>query len=145
MKNEIIVSLCIWRFEDKSPDELTEIIGITPSMTFRKGEKQNELSSIISKENAWILNSSKGKYATFEVQMNDLIDQISSRMEVFKAIAQTYYCEFSCALYVYPNNNESVPWIHLDNNYNKLIKELNIEFDLDLIILPCNKARDLAI
>jgi hypothetical protein len=38
-------------------------------------------------------------------------------------------------LYVYTDNDESTPWVHLDSRYHEVTKDLNIEFDLDLMLL----------
>ncbi|PWG82123.1 DUF4279 domain-containing protein [Pararcticibacter amylolyticus] len=53
---------------------------------------------------------------------------------LFKPLCEKYECEFSCALFVYFGNGESTPWVHLNSRYNKLIKELDIEFDIDLYV-----------
>jgi hypothetical protein len=38
-------------------------------------------------------------------------------------------------VFVYYNNEESIPAVHLNAQYNKLIKELNIAFDVDLYVM----------
>jgi len=72
------------------------------------------------------------EYATFDEQMNALLDILESKIDVFRELAYKYYMEFSCAIFTYYDNEESTPWIHLGERYNKLIKEVNIEFDVDL-------------
>lgn len=72
------------------------------------------------------------RYASFEAQMNALLDVIEARIDLFRPLCQKYYCEFACGVFIQFDNGESTPWIHLDARYNRLIKELNIEFDVDL-------------
>jgi hypothetical protein len=134
-KNEVILRLGIWDFEDVSHDEITSLIGISPVMVHIKGERINPKFGQIAKKNGWIMGSGHDKYTTFDVQMNSLLDIIESKPELFKSFSHKYYCEFSCAFFVYVDNGESTPWIHLNSRYNALIKDINIEFDLDLYCL----------
>jgi hypothetical protein len=139
MKNEIILRFCIWDFDDISCDEMTQLIGIKPSKIYIKGQKKNAIGSALAERNGWLLDSPLNKYSPFEDQMNSLLDIIESKIDIFRVLDKKYYCEFSCALYIYFDNEESIPWLHLDARYNQLIKELNIEFDVDIYCLPNDK------
>ncbi len=132
MKNEIILSFCIWGFEDCTPDDITRATGLTPVSTYVKGEKKNPKFAALAKQNGWILGTPYDKYTPFDQQMNYLSELLAEKKEVFKPLCDQYYCEFSCALFVYAGNGESTPWVHLSRQHNSLLKELDIEFDLDL-------------
>ncbi len=135
-KNKIILDFCIWGFDDITHNEITQIIGVTPIKLYIKGEKRNPNlpnSNLIDK-NGWRMASPLSEYCTFEQQMNAMLDIIEAKLAVFKFISKKYVCEFSCATFIYKENNESLPWIHLGSRYNKINKELNIEFDLDLYV-----------
>lgn len=119
-----------------SLDEITQLVGYQPSKTFIKGHRKSSIGSALAEENGWIMDSLAGKNASFEDQLNSLLDVIEFKIDVFKLLSNRYYCEFSCALYIYFNNEESTPWIHLGTRYNQLLKELNIEFDIDIYCLP---------
>ncbi|MBZ5858567.1 DUF4279 domain-containing protein [Flavihumibacter profundi] len=136
MKNEINLSFCIWDFDDITHSEITRLVGLQPSKIYIKGENKNTIGSALVKENGWIINASLVKYSSFEDQMNYLLDIIEPKIDVFKSLCEKYYCEFSCAVFIRYGNGESTPWVHLNSRYNKLIKELNIEFDIDLYCLP---------
>ena len=82
------------------------------------------------------MGSGLDKYASFEEQMNAMLNIIEQKIDLFKTFSKKYYCEFSCAIYIRYDNDESTPSVHLGSNYNKLIKELNAEFDIDLYCLP---------
>lgn len=72
------------------------------------------------------------EYVSFDEQMNALLDIIELKIDVFRTLSQKYYLEFGCAIFTYYDNEESTPWIHLGERYNKLVREVNIEFDVDL-------------
>lgn len=136
MKNEIFLNFCIWGFEDIDANDITSTLSLTPSKIYTKGEKNNPKFNGTAKQNGWLLSSRLNRFASFEDQMNDLLDIIEPKIDLFRPLCEKYYCEFSCALFIHCGNEESTPWIHLNSRYNAVIKELNIEFDIDLYILP---------
>lgn len=136
MKNEIYLDFCIWGFEDITHEDITKTFNIQPIKIYKKGEKINPNFSKVSSQNGWRIASGLNKYASFEDHLNVLLSTIESKFELFKSFCTKYYCEFSCALYIYYNNEESTPSVHLTSRYNKLIKELNLEFDIDIYCLP---------
>lgn len=129
------VSFCIWDFEDISPEQLTEIIGLQPVKTYIKGQTKStnpNFHGYLAKESGWIIDSGCSEDSSFEEHMNALCVILESKLEVLKSICQKYSCEIKCTPTVYSGTEESTPSIHLDQRYNNLVKELNIEFDLDL-------------
>lgn len=137
MKNEIHLNFTIADFEDITHDEITQKLGISPKKIYVKGTKKYPDSSVATlvRRNRWIMGSPLNEHSTFEDQMNALLDIIEPKIDLFKHFCEKYYCEFSCAIFIRYDNDESTPWLHLNTRYNKLIKELNIEFDLDLYCL----------
>lgn len=135
MKNEVYLSLCIWGYEDITHEGITALTGLTPYKVYIKGQKKNPEFPPLAKENGWIFRPTSDKEASFEQQMNALLDILESKIDIFKPLCEKYYCEFSCALYIYIDTEESTPWVHLDKRYNNLIRELKIEFDVDIILL----------
>ena len=133
-KNKVDLRFCVFDFEDISHVDITKKIGINPTRIHVKGEKMNPRnpSSPLWKKNSWSMDSGLDVYADFESQMSAILDIIEQKLEVFKELTDKYYCEFSCAIFTYKDNNESTPWVHLDKRYNKIVGQLNIEFDLDL-------------
>lgn len=138
MKNEVFLRFCISGFEDITHDEITKMLGVKPTKEYIKGQKRNPKNpnSPLIKENRWLMEPSSNVYTSFEDQMETLLSIIESKIDVFKPLCEKYYCEISCALFIYFDNGESTPSVHLDARYNNLIKELDIEFDVDLYVLP---------
>jgi hypothetical protein len=136
MKNEVFLDFCIWNFEDVTHEEITQRLGIVPTRIYVKGQRIDPKFSRISKKNGWRMSSGLDKYASFADQMKAMLDIIEFKIDLFRPFCEKYYCEFSCAVYIRYDNGESTPWVHLDARYNRLVKELNIEFDVDLYCLP---------
>lgn len=142
MKNEVVLEFKIVGFEDVSHEYISKITGVNPAKVFIKGQKRNPSNpngKALHKNNIWVINASLGKYASFDDQLNTLLEIIESKIEIFKIFSIKYYCEFSCALFIYSNGEESTPWLHLNSRYNRLIKELNIEFDVDIYCMTNNE------
>jgi hypothetical protein len=140
MRNEVILDFCIWGFDDITADDITRILGIQPVKVYIKGQKKNPNFSALEKENGWRMTSPLEKYSSFEDQMNAMLDIIESKIDLYRPLCKKYYCEFSCAIFIYYDNDESTPSIHLNSRYNKLINELNVEFDIDIYCRP-NKVK----
>lgn len=132
MNHEVILRFCLWDFDDISSEDITKTLGIKPEIIYKKGQQKNPNSISLAKNNGWIMGSSLDKYTSFEEQMNALLDIIEAKIDKFKPLCNKYYSEFSCAIFIRFENGDSYPSVHLDKRYNKIIKELNIEFDLDL-------------
>ncbi|HMK25420.1 MAG TPA: DUF4279 domain-containing protein [Chitinophagaceae bacterium] len=139
MKNEVFLDFCIWEFEDVTVDDITKMLNIQPIQVYKKGEKINPNFSLVAKKNGWRMSSNLDKHSSFQDHMNALIDIIESKLDVFELFCKKYYCEFACAIYIYYDNDESTPWVHLNSRYNELIKKMNVEFDLDLY---CRSSRE---
>ena len=139
MKNEIYLRFGIFEFDDITPNQITDIVGIKPFIVQVKGQKKNPknlTSSAEWKSNSWIIDSMLEKFASFEEHMNAMLDIIEPKMELLMPLCEKYYCEFSCALYVRYDNGESIPSVHLGSRYNRLLKNLKIEFDFDIYCIP---------
>ncbi|HEY9262309.1 DUF4279 domain-containing protein, partial [Chitinophaga sp.] len=90
----------------------------------------------LAKKNGWLLDASFDKHIPFEQQMDMLVDFIEEKIDIFRILCKKYNCEFSCGLFIYFDNGESIPGLHLGSRYNRLVKELDIDFDVDIYCLP---------
>lgn len=139
-KNRIYLDFRICNFEDISHNEITEMIGINPVKMHIKGERINPNFSRIAKRNIWIMASPFDEYVSFEEKLNAMLDIIELKKDVFKRLSSKYYCELICTLYIYTDNEESTPSVHLDSRYNSVMKDFNIEFDVDIILVSDTKS-----
>lgn len=140
-KNEIALSFVISDFNDVTHNDITSLLGIQPNFVRIKGQKKNPKNpnSSLIEINKWGIDSGLDKHSDFDDQLNSLLDIIEAKKAVFQSLCNKYTCEVSCGMFIYFDNGESTPWIHLDSRYNNTIKEMNIEFDLDLYIFPYNE------
>lgn len=146
MKHQIYLNFTIADFEDITHEEISQVLGIQPYKVYVIGQKKNPNSTsrtpVLAKRNRWMMKSSLDEYSSFENHMNALLDIIEPRIDLFKPFCEKYCCEFGCAIFLRDGSEESIPSVYLDSRYNKLIKELNIGFDLDLYCLPGNEGSE---
>ena len=137
-KNEINLRFSIFEFDDITHDDITKLLGYQPKFVRIKGEKKNprNINSPLIEVNTWTIDSGLESHLDFGHHLNALLDILEPRIDVLIPICEKYYCEVSCGMFVYFDNGESTPWIHLDSRYREMTKKLKIEFDLDLYVLP---------
>jgi len=134
-KNHVTVRFCIWGFEDISHDEISKDLGVTPIKQYYKGQRNNSNYSGLAKENGWLYEPKTLPDETFDEQMSSLLNFIENNEETLIAFSNKYFCEISCAVFIYCDIEESTPSIHLDAKYNQVVKKLNLDFDVDLYCL----------
>ncbi|WP_158223370.1 DUF4279 domain-containing protein [Mucilaginibacter sp. MD40] len=132
--NVVDLRLLIVDFDDINHDEISEMTGQVPTYIRVKGQPRNlkRPDSPVWPNNLWSIDSGLSMHASFEDQMSTLLNIIEDNRAAFENLCSKYYSEFACAIKVYKGNGESTPWVHLYNRYNKIARELKIEFDVDL-------------
>jgi len=136
MNNEIILRLGIWDFNDISHKEISNSLSVEPTKEYFKGQKRSKNVSAISKKNGWLFQPTLNLQLSFEEQLDKLLSIIVSKKDVLEVYCRKYYCEISCAVYIYYDNEESIPSVHFNKDQLQVLKELKIEFDLDIYCLP---------
>ncbi|MFB6454386.1 DUF4279 domain-containing protein [Chitinophaga sp. Hz27] len=136
MKNKIDLRLIFYTDGDMNHEEIESMIGIKPFRTYTKGLPKNSFVKVLAKSSAWHMEVSNNKETSFEDQLNALLDLIEAKYEVFESLCHRYSCEISCAVFLYFGNEESTPWIHLDQRFMDLCSKLKIEFDIDMYNWP---------
>jgi hypothetical protein len=134
--NEIIVSLSITKFEC-SPSEITRILGIMPSKTWKKSDLIDKRALIKYKENGWRVSSSLSKNENLKTHIEDLLQIIIPHKAKFRNLPSFCCIELSCCIYVY----HEVPEISFSVSTVKLLSELQAEIDVDLYYLADDEAR----
>lgn len=118
-----------------TPQEITDILGITPSRIFIKGEKRFPKLNLkpTHKENAWSLRASK------DISSLDINDYIKPVVEILFPIREKLiilceekdlYSELSCVIEII----EQSPIMHLEPDLISKIALLQTHIDFDIIL-----------
>lgn len=133
MENYLKLRFCIWDFNDISHENISQKLNLIPTKIYIKNELIYPDVDRKSKENGWIyeISTTTDNCNNFEEQLNLLLDVLEPRIIQIKEFSNMYYCEFSCAIFLF-SEEESTPWIHFDKRYNEFIKNTDVEFDFDI-------------
>jgi hypothetical protein len=133
---EIKANLVITDFEC-FPDEITRILGIQPTETWRKGDSILSIAKNIRKQNGWILKSIiDPKNNTVNVQVESLLSIISPNIEKFANLPSDAEVELACIVYI-NRTGESIgfPEIGFSSNTISVLAKINAVIDIDLYCL----------
>jgi hypothetical protein len=135
--NELYFEFCIWNYEDITHEDITKLLNINPTMIYIKGKPMNPKMKILAKKNGWRIDNPLDNKSLFEDQLNAMLDLLEPKIEILQMLSKKYGCEyeFSLAIFIY-NRKESTPWVHLTPRYNEFIRQVEVEFDLDLYCPP---------
>lgn len=129
-QNEINVRLAIYRF-DCHPDEITQILGLTPTDIWIAGQPVRRPPSGRAKlheENAWLLKSPLDGSSEIEEQVDALTDVIAPQADRFRDLPDNVCIELSCSVY----GHEYMPAIHFTANQVRFLASLGAEIDVDV-------------
>jgi len=99
-RTESKTQLFITHFEC-SPDEITKILGISPTATWRKNDPIPKSTGGVRKVNGWRLESPVKPTASPEGQINSLLEIVAPNINRFKQLPTPSEVELSCAIYAY--------------------------------------------
>ena len=103
-QTEVKVQLFITHFEC-SPDEITRILGITPTATWLQGEPIPKSAGGVRKVNGWKLQSPTFPLGGPEEQTDALLNVITPHAWRFKNLPGGSAIELSCAIYAYDDTH----------------------------------------
>ncbi len=82
------------------PAEITRILGIQPSRTWRKGEIIPK-TSLPHKSNGWLVESGLANTAEFEEHLDSLATALSPTIKKISNLPNGIEAEISCVIYIY--------------------------------------------
>jgi Domain of unknown function (DUF4279) len=133
MSTEISISLSLAEFKC-DPDEISTLLGIVPTETWRVDELINPRGTLRYQYNGWALKSQLDTSAGLEEHMESLLKQLEPQWEIFTELGNCYDIEFSCVIYM--EFGDQVPAIHFNKDILQKVANLNAEIDVDLYVLP---------
>jgi hypothetical protein len=86
--------------DDLDPDELTQILGIEPSIAYRKGDIfRGKTYDKIYEIGSWRLRGKRSK-TELEEQINQLLDKLPSDFEVWRGLTSRFQADLFCGLWM---------------------------------------------
>lgn len=115
---------------DLDPEEITVLVGIIPTTTWRIGDLIDPRASVRRKSNGWSLKSQLDKSAELDEHIKSVFEQLQPGWRSLVETCAQYDALIDCAIYVY----EQVPAVHFDKDIIQKSAELNAAIDVDIIL-----------
>ncbi|MGS4345506.1 DUF4279 domain-containing protein [Myroides odoratus] len=118
------------------PKEFTDVIGITPTAYWKKGDKIDKYhpNVVLRKETNWEYSFGKTKTLFSEDVTEQFVELFSSKVDTIVNYINENNLESKLFIIpeIFPNQ---IPGIYLDKRLLNLLVKLNAEIDIDLYVI----------
>lgn len=123
---EIVTRLNVMSFQEASA-EITAIIGVEPTATWREGDLRIPAATIRHKENGWQLRSPVDPHNTTPEQSVASLLALLPNLSVFKRLPQATEVQLTCTIYGLTER----PYFYLPHDLILQLAEIGASLDID--------------
>jgi hypothetical protein len=116
--------------DDLNPDEISTLLGATPTDAHRKGDELvNSSGKVrIAKTGSWRLRATRREPEDLEAQIFELLDQLSQNLDVWSDLSIRYKTDLFCGIFM-GSSNDGLP---LSPKALLALGQRGIALDLDI-------------
>ncbi|MBK8911856.1 MAG: DUF4279 domain-containing protein [Chlorobi bacterium] len=118
--------------ENLNHEDITSLLNICPTKVWHKGDLVTNRTGHRNKEDGWELRVDKVG-DSFDELLNIIIKQLEPVADKVKEIAQQFFIELQCVVFLYDDCENSIPSVHMENWQLKFLSEIGAEIDIDII------------
>jgi hypothetical protein len=133
--NEVYAYFSISNFEF-DPQEITEKVGILPTKSWKKGDKDKSLSE--RKISRWCLYSRFKKTEELEKHIEDVLIQLDEKSEEFRLLSNKFEGQMQLVGYFY----QYYPGFYLESWMTEKLGYYKLSLDCDFYYLYSEKRED---
>lgn len=123
---EVKARLLILGFECPA-EEITKVVGVVPTQTWRRGDRVSPVATNVHKENAWVLHSPADPHsASPEDAVRALLGTLPS-MKAFRSLPDDVEIQLTCTVY----GHSERPYVYLPAELVERVGELRASLDID--------------
>ena len=128
-QSEIKAKLIIRDF-DCSPEEITQLLKISPTQTWLQGKPVTARAKNVHKSNGWLLESPCDPVgSSLEAQVNSLLSLVLPHVELFTKLPISTRVELYCVLYVADYRE---PVIHFPTDIVRKLAQMGANIGIDI-------------
>ena len=93
--------------DDLNPDELTKLIGYTPTKSEQKGEEiagKVTGQKRIARSGGWRLSAERREPGDFDAQISEILDQLTDDTDVWQDLTTRFRADIFCGLFMTEGN-----------------------------------------
>jgi hypothetical protein len=117
--------------DDLEPDEVTALLGATPTASEHKGAQSQPNSggrTFTARTGAWRLKVEDRRPADLDAQVSELLEQVTSDLDVWSALGARFRIDLFCGVFM----NEQNEGVSLAPSTLQALGERGILLDLDI-------------
>jgi Domain of unknown function (DUF4279) len=113
-----------------NPDEISRVIGLTPTKTWRSGEERAN-SDLRWEHDGWMLSTSEQASLDLAAEIQKLLESIRTRTKEINRARNQFKldAEIGCSVYI---EDHQAPVVHFDREILKAASELGADIDIDI-------------
>ncbi len=117
--------------DDLDPDEISGLLGSTPTDSYRKGDILPGRYRRTAKQGAWFLTADhrEGTDKGISSVVNELIDSLNGDLTVWASLSRRYDVDFFCGVFMRHSGNEGFE-LALETMKRLLDRGVKIGFDI---------------
>ncbi len=120
---------------DVNPEEITAMVGVTPTQTWRTGDLVDPRATVRRKSNGWKVSSESDTAADLGELVGKVLVILRPGWPVLQQLVAQHNALFNCVVHVY---DSGAPAISLDKDLIRAVADLGVGVDIDLYCLPGN-------
>lgn len=128
MGTETFVSLTIVS-SIHHPEDINSLVGVHCDRSWKIGDLRAK-TTIIEKDNGWILNSGLEEEDSLDEHIKALLEKIAHLSSKIQALSSDSYIEISCAIYA-----SEPPPLHFEKDTIRQFNQIGASLDIDLYIV----------
>ncbi|WP_078125169.1 DUF4279 domain-containing protein [Leptospira alexanderi] len=120
--------------DEFSPNEISEILSIMPTETFKKGDTVPGKATWQRKETSWSLGTNYDESLDINIQLDKVISQLQTKIDQINYVMEKFNLISKTRVVIRVKDNQS-PAIYLDHDKIDFFHKIRstIEFDLYVI------------
>jgi hypothetical protein len=116
--------------DDLDPDELTSLLGATPTVGVRKGAARRMSSGreLVERTGSWRLQVVRRRPGDLDGQIAEILDQLTPNLAIWTSLAARYQADIFCGVFLGSGNDGFS--LHPQTTAAVGARGLTIEFDV---------------
>lgn len=114
--------------DDLNPQELSKLLGATPTLACVKGEPRRPGGKVIARTGQWHLSAKDTETADIDAQVAEILMQLPADLDVWRSLATHYQIDLFCGWFM----NESNEGVEIAAETLSALGSRGIKLDVDL-------------
>jgi len=90
--------------DDLNPQELSQLLGATPTLVCVKGEPRKPGGKTIARTGQWHLSAKAAEPADFDMQVAEILMQLPTDLDIRRSLGARYQIDLFCGWFMNENN-----------------------------------------